>query len=400
MRWHAFFNGYLEVALWGEHPERVINMAMSRGLQLWDICRAGEGRYLLKVRLGGFKAMRSMARRSRCRLKIVGKRGLPFFFMRVKRRKVLAAGFLLFCVGLYILSSFVWFIEITGNKKVKTERIRQSITSRGVRIGMPKSVFDREKIKDGLLADIPELAWAGIRIEGTRVIIEVAEKTLIPGEDENKPADLVARRDGKIEELLILTGTSLVKEGDVVNKGQVLILGITYPKIQVNQDGRVTPAGESQKVRARGLVRARVRHTAVGECPVREERYRDTGAEVTAVNLRYRGREIKIKGPREIPFERYRMIRRVETIAAGRIPGGPVELITITYLEQKHEVCEWGIEGAYLEAVRRARKGVLEELPPDCRIISETHEPVNTGEAGLVRARLTMETMEDIGAYR
>ncbi|MDI6606744.1 MAG: sporulation protein YqfD, partial [Candidatus Omnitrophota bacterium] len=81
-------------------------------------------------------------------------------------------------------------------------------------------------------------------------------------------------------------------------------------------------------------------------------------------------------------------------------PVGPVELITVTYLEQRHEIYEWGVEGAYLEAVRRARRAVLEELPPDCRIISEAHEPVTTGEAGLVKARITVDTVEDIGTYR
>ena len=52
MKWYAKITGYVEISLLGEHPERVINMAMSRGLYLWDIKQLDEGLFTIKVEIG------------------------------------------------------------------------------------------------------------------------------------------------------------------------------------------------------------------------------------------------------------------------------------------------------------------------------------------------------------
>ena len=400
MDWQRGLTGYLEIALWGEDPERVINMAMSRGIYIWDIHQREEGCFLLKIRVGGYKALRHLVRRSSCRVKITRKKGLFFYLMRAQKRKVLVGGFLFFCLALYILSSFVWFIEVSGNKKVETNRIEQTLRVNGLKVGVLKSGLDSDKIKDILLIDIPELAWAGIRIQGTKVIVEVAEKTLIPVDEETRPADIVARSGGKIEEVLVLTGTPLINVGNIVEKGQTLIEGLAYPQIQINQDGSISPGGTPERIRARALVRARVRRSRTGECLISEEKDFDTGAETRVVVIRFRGYELLISGPKTVPYERYRVVTHAKTLLAGRIPGQPVELVTIVYLEQKHEIYDWGLAGAYQEAVVRAKNSVLTELPADYRVITEEHEPLLSKKADLVRVQYEIETIEDIVVYR
>ncbi len=400
MDWQRGVTGCLEIVLSGESPERVINMAMSRGIYIWDIQRTKEGNFLLKIRVGGYKALRHLVRRSSCRMKIVKKKGLFFYLLRAKKRKVLVTGLLFFCIVLYILSSFVWFIEISGNKKVETQRIEQTLEVHGLKVGVLKSGFDSEIIKDKLLRDIPELAWAGIRVQGTKVIIEVAEKTLVPADEETKPADIIARVGGKVEEVLVLTGTPFIKVGDIVEKGQTLIGGLVYPQIQINEDGSITPAGTPEQIRARALVRARILRSRTGECYIREEKDLDTGAETKVTFIRFRGQDIIIRGPKTVPYERYRLVSHVKNLSVGRIPGWSVELFTVVYLEQKHEVYDWGLAGAYQEAVARAKNDLFRELPADYRIILEEHEPLLSKKADLVRVQYVLETVENIVAYR
>lgn len=399
MDWYVGIGGYLEVILWGESPERVVNMALSRGIYLWDIRQVEKGRFLLKVKLGGYKALRHLVRRSSCRLRIVKKIGLPFHIMRAKKRKVLVSGLLFFCIALYILSSFVWFIEVKGNQKVSTDRIIKEVRSSGLKIGVPKNSLQRERIKYELITKIPELAWSALHLEGTRIVIEVAERTLIPDGDERQPADMIARVEGKIEEILVLKGTTMVKEGDYVNKGQLLISGLVYPQIQVNDNGSITPSGVPERVRARALVRAKVHRDIIGVCPMREEIYRDTGAQTKVIMIRFMGRDVIVQGPRKVPYRYFRQVSQVKPYLAGRIPWGPVELHTIVYIEQSHEVREWGIEGAYEEAQHRAKNKLLEELPLDYRIEEEGHEPVSSEDNSLVMVRYYIETIEDIGSY-
>lgn len=399
MNWYRWLIGYLEIALYGEYPERVINMAMSRGIQMWDIRQHEQGFFMIKIRLGGLKALRHLVRRCGCRLKITRRKGLPVIVMRAQKRKVLVLGLFFFLATLYILSSFVWFINVAGNEEISQEKILEQVEKYGLKIGVPKAGIDQDIIQKKLLLDIPELSWCSVQIEGTKVKIEIAEKTGLLASEERETADIIARAEGKIAELLVLKGTSLVHEGEQVQKGQTLISGLIYPQIQINQDGTVTPSGIPQRVRARGLIRAHVVHTQIGMCFLKEEKDLDTGNETTVVLLRFRGREVIIKGPKTIPYERYRKVTQTKTLVGGRNPEWIVELVTTVYIEQQHFTNEWGLEGAYQEAVKRAKNKVLENLPDDYRIIAERHQPVSPEKKDVVYAKYVLETIEDIGIY-
>ncbi|MFY9174911.1 MAG: sporulation protein YqfD [Peptococcia bacterium] len=399
MDWQLGVKGYLEISLTGTNPERVINMAMSRGINVWDIRHDAQGRLRCKIRIGGYKALRYLVRRSGCRIRIERKQGLPFLLHRVKKRKVLVAGIVAFCVIIYVLSGFVWFLEVTGNEQVATEIILQNVEKNGLKVGQLKRGLQREYLMEQLLLEIPELAWATIHVQGTKIVIEVAEKTLPPEGGVSQPADLIARIGGKIEELLILKGTPLVKEGDLVQAGQTLIEGVFYPQIQINTDGSITPSGEPEPVRAQGLVRARVVRELEASCPLKEELLQDTGQEVKVKLLSWQGGDLVLFGQRTVPFAKYRQIKEARTLYEGRKLKGPIEVITIVYREQESKIKNWGLEGAYQEAVRRARQQLNQELPEDCLVISEKAEPVSSEEEGLVKIIYSLETKEDIGGY-
>ena len=65
----------------------------------------------------------------------------------------------------------------------------------GLRTGLPKAGLDKEHLAAAMLLLEPELAWVGINIQGTLLVIEVVEKSRPPAGDE-RPAHLVAARDG------------------------------------------------------------------------------------------------------------------------------------------------------------------------------------------------------------
>lgn len=399
MNINALLTGYIEVVLKGDKPERVINMAMMRGIYLWDIRQEKDGCFYLKIRVGGYKALRHLVRRNECKVKIVKKRGFPFVLMRYKKRKVLALGIIFFCIVLYTLSSFVWFVEITGNERVELEKVISVVEANGLRVGVFKSSIDSENIKFQLLKNVPELSWVNIRIKGTKAIVEVVEKSTNPLSEDAHVGDIIAAMEGEIEELLVLSGTSLVKEGEKVKKGQVIISGLEYPHIILNEDGTYSPGGEPQMVRARGVVRARVVREIIGECMLNEEENIDTGEEISIVMIKYGDYNIILKGPKTVPYKHFRTITQSKRVLFGRNKERPVELVTIIYREQKHESRYWGIEGAYQEAINRARNELKGKLPEDYRIINEGASPVPTDNDSIVKVKYVLETIENIGEY-
>ncbi|HOB82301.1 MAG TPA: sporulation protein YqfD [Peptococcaceae bacterium] len=401
MKWISGLSGYVEVALQGSQPERIINMALSRGITIWDIRQEKPHQYRLKVSVGGYKAFRSLIRRSSCRVKLLQKKGIPFYLMKAKRRKVLVFGTFFFCLSLYFFSSFVWVVEVTGNKLVPAELILTKSQELGLKRGVPQKAVDCNELAESLLLEIPELSWVGIRGQGTKMIIEVAEKTFPPADDEKKPADLVARVDGVIEEILVMKGTPLVQEGDPVEKGQLLIAGYVYPQIIVAEDGQISPGGEPEAVRAKGVVRARVSRSKKMYCPIQETVLKDTGAEMQTICLNFGGKEIYLRGTKEAPYAHFRSIRQVKPLLEwkGRNLQGTVELITIVYKEQNCETHYWGIEGAFQEAARRAHEALRRELPQDYKIVNRSAEPIPWPDKGAVALKYVLETVENIGTY-
>lgn len=393
MKWTANLTGYVEIALWGENPERVLNMALSRGLVLWNIVSVTQTEYRLNVGLGSFRAICRLVRRSGCRLKIKRKRGLPFFFKQIKKRKVLVVGTFLFCLILYLLSSFVWFVEVIGNKEVARELVLEKAVKYGLKRGVPQASVNNNLVAEKLLGEIPQLSWVGIHEQGTKIIIEVAEKTLPPSNNENTPANLIARTEGEIVELLVLQGTPLVEEGARVRAGQILILGLIYPEVSIGETGEISPAGEPRAVRAKGLVRARVFREASEFCSLKEKLTADTRRKKAALYLKFGDKEVYLKGSNKNPFHQYRVIRQRKSLSFQDL-----ELIRIIYQEQKSEILERHLEEAFEEAARRAREIVWQKVPSECKIISQSFEPWEGQKDGIM-VKYKLETIEEIGRY-
>ena len=248
--WH-YLQGYLEISVTGAEIERLLNLAVSRGLHFWDLRRFQSKAYL-KILVSDFKALRALVRISRCKVRIERKVGLPFWVAKGRRRKGLIAGALLFCLFLYFFSSFIWFIKIEGLEQLSEEEVLALADELGVRPGVLKSSLDFRHLENQLVLKDARIAWVGFSLKGSLLQIEVVE-SINRAQTEESPADLIASKDGLVEEILVLNGEARVEPGEVVERGQVLIAGEIRPKSTDYFAGEELPVLE---VRDRGTVSA------------------------------------------------------------------------------------------------------------------------------------------------
>lgn len=410
----SFLLGYVNILVRGEALEKFVNMAASRGIYLWDITRVEEDKILVKVRLSAVRPLRHIARKTRCRFFIRNREGLPFLMARLQRRKTLAVGAIIFLATLYILSSFVWFIDVKGNRALGTREILQAAEKAGLARGIPKWRFAASEVEKAIREQLPAVSWTGVYIKGTRVIIEIAEKTVPDNQRTHQgPVHIVARKAGLIEEVLVLTGHPAVKDGDTVVEGQVLISGeIPPPEEELQLPQIETPPGEEAEqqpeavpgptyVHANGIVRARIWYEDYGEAPVVEKGQRQTGNTVTRLCMKIGAKEIILTGPKEIPFIHYKTETNVKRPPQWRNIKLPVELITVKYLELENYREERGRDGARRLAEKRALASVEKKLPREARVLQRRIEEVNVGKPEqLVRVKVFLETLEEIGAEK
>lgn len=382
-------------------PERLINLCLVNRFPLRNVEKREDYLYF-DLPLAFFFRLRPLVRRSGCRVRIVARLGLPFTWSRIRRRPTLLLTGLTIISFLYLSSFFVWHVEVKGNETLSTESILDQAARAGLRPWVWRPALNRDAIVRDMIIGLPALAWVGINFKGTKAVIEVVEKTLPPDIVSLGPGDLVARREGIIEEVLVLQGEAVVEKGDVVLAGDILIRGqvsapppyTTYPV-----EGQEPPPLQSMPLRARGRVLARTWYEDYMELPLVERVPVPTGRTVSQRRLNIGGREIVISGPRQVPFRAYTEKRRELALPLPLEDKLFVKLIVSHYAEQ--EMVERRIsrtEGRRL-LQRRLRAALMEQIPVGARIEGEEAEfIVETGD--MVALRMNIEVIEDIAQFR
>ena len=264
-----YLAGYLEIALIGPRPERILNLAASERLELWHV-RHRPDRLLARLRLADVRRARRLARRAGLRLRFARRTGLPFLWVRLRWRFGLLTGALLTAAALLYFAGHVWVVQVRGAEAVDARAVLRVAADLGLRPGAWRGGLEMTAVERGLTQRIPQLAWTGITLQGTRAVIQVVERhTVLPPQPVQR-TDLVAERPCQIVRLVVLAGHAVVREGDVVRPGQLLIEGVEKVRENaVKAPGEPAPDPDIplRDVQARGIVEARCWYQAYYELP-------------------------------------------------------------------------------------------------------------------------------------
>lgn len=234
-----WLKGYVIIEVKGKFLERFINLCINKGIYLWNI-KKSQNTLKVCISVRGFKLLRAPCRKTGSVCNIKSKKGLPFVLKRHKKRKAFLVGLILFFIAIFYLSSFVWVIEIEKTDNISTDEIRNILTTCGFTSGMLKYKIDPEEIKNKALLTEPRLSWLWVNVKGTVAYVEVKEKRMAePPIDINQPCHVVASRSGVIKSIIVRRGAAIVKEGDTVTEGQIIVSGVTEGFVPVHADADV-----------------------------------------------------------------------------------------------------------------------------------------------------------------
>ena len=222
---YRFFCGILEVEFFGIYPEKIINLCAKNRIAVWNV-HYGNNKIRLFITVKDFKRLPKILKRSGLRLHILNKTGFPFFINRYKRRFGIFAGIVIFFAVLQFMSGFIWIIEVEGNKTVTDREILAICKDLGIKTGVKRNSIDTKNTPQDLLLKTDKLSWGSFNIEGCKLTVNVTE--IVPKTEDNTVAtNLKAAKDGIIEKIDVTSGNPVVKVGDIVKKGDLLVSGIT-----------------------------------------------------------------------------------------------------------------------------------------------------------------------------
>lgn len=208
----------------GVFCEKLLTEAIKNGLGISFPRKSG---YTMRgtVQAAEYRSLCKIARRLGLKMRIEKKHGIYFTLKRHRDKIGFAAGAIFAAAVVLFLNLFVWEINISGNKAVSSEEIMATLANSGLKTGTLRTAHDARKIEWNIMNDNKEIAWATVNIQGCCVNVVVSE-TRREAEmkyDDDKPVNIIAAKYGVIRKMDVFDGQGVVKVGDAVMKGDLLV---------------------------------------------------------------------------------------------------------------------------------------------------------------------------------
>ena len=383
-RLFRFIHGYVVIIIEGYFVEKFVNICLNKQINLWNIKRKKSGVMQANVDLKSFKNLRKIAKKTKCKVKIRKKVGLRFVFNKYKKRKTFALSLILIALLLVLNSMFIWNIEIVGETDIPNEEILSQLDSLGVKVGTLRFSIDAKRIENKIRLERQDIAWIGLDIKGTNMqvnIVEKVEKPEIINPDEY--CNIISQYDGIITKISVKNGTAIVKENDVITKGQLLVMGMIEGK---NVEDRYVHADAEIEAKVWRTTKKKVYLNAT-EVVRNGELEKKTQIAVKNFKINFYKNDTN--------FKMYDKITKESNMKLFSNLYIPIKIIEYEYYELQENNLVYTMEEAKNKAVEEAREELKEKLAEDSNVVNETVTFNEYNDS--VEAEVTWESIEAIG---
>lgn len=261
-----YLRGYVKFITRSEAVERFINLCAHHHIPLWG-GRKKEQEFTAYTSVDGYRRIHSQASKAGVRTRILERHGLPFVLHRYRKRLGIAVGVGLFVLFLVISQQFIWVIQVEGCERMEPQQLVNALEELGVKRGTLKSTVDAKQVQQEMLIKVNDLAWSALNLRGTTATLVIRERVLPPQKiDTNVPANVVATQDGQIKRMKVTDGKAVLKVGDTVRAGEIIVSGIYEDRW-----------GLTHLLRAKAQVTAHVPQTLETRVPLEQTAIKPTG---------------------------------------------------------------------------------------------------------------------------
>lgn len=157
-------------------------------------------------------------------------KGRMLWLYRLILNPFLAVGIALFSLILALSSDLVLGVSYLGNGNVYYREVEEYLLDKKVATFSRFSSFDENILADEILKNSKRFSFVTCKKRGNYLEIELILKENQANIKDNSQKELVCSLDGVVDKIYLYSGTALVKEGDLVKKGDLLVGGYAVIK--------------------------------------------------------------------------------------------------------------------------------------------------------------------------
>lgn len=376
--------GYLNVEIEGYYIERFINISKNEKVLIWNLKRKKDVTLNIKVGVNEFRKICKIARKTKCKIKINSKRGIPFILNKYRKRKIFLILLILIAFLIFLSSNFVWNVDIKEENDEELENIRQDIYNAGLNIGKFKGDINTKEIINKLRLERQDIAWMGIELKGTNAIVKIVKSTDKPDIiNENEYCSIVSDKAGIITKISAQNGTANVQVGDIVNVGDVLVNGW--------MEGKYTGI---RYVHAIGEIQAKVWYTKHKNISYKITERRETGNLEDKYSIKFNNFEINFNKK----LSKFKIYDTIETEDKLKLFSDfylPISIIKITNKEVEEIQKTYEVEEAKNVGIQELQNELDAEIENKESIVNKIINTYENDES--IDVYVTYEVLENIG---
>ncbi|AWK53050.1 sporulation protein YqfD [Clostridium beijerinckii] len=349
-------------------PEKILNILWKNEIYTCNIVKIDLTTIRFIIYFKDYKEAEMLIKKYKGKVRIVKTSGIIVLLMKMKRKVSLVIGILMFFIVIYILSNYIWAIDIQTQKNLSPFEIRQQLSSIGIKPGLNKSQVDVYEIEKKMEDLNSQIMWIRIRVEGSTLKLVIKEKVNPPSTEKVLFNQVVAKMDGEVKRVYTNSGNPAVIPGDIVKAGDDLILPI---------QGR---EGFEQEVKPNGTVIANTFYEKFMEVQISGEKLERTGEKNSDIYLSFFGKKIYLEKAIN-PFHYYDKIEEKDGVVNKTI-----------YFKKEGKTVKLDKDNTVKEATEKLQESLRKTLSNDAKIIDKkiTVDDINDGKI-LVKVTFTVE---------
>lgn len=333
----------------GTSPERFLNLCARHEIDVWGIEYREPNCLRISMHARAFLSIAPVARRSACRIRIVGRSGMHYGAKRLWKKKLLLGALAVFAGICILMNTMVFSFEFTGYETVRPRQILEVMQKNGLDFGTFKKDVDASDLRNVILREIPELIWFTVTFHGSHATVDVRERDPVPEVvNEALAADVVSDFHGIIRDMSVYKGQAQVKTGDIVTPGSLLVSGA----VELRLDGKTLVT------HARADILADVWYKTTLALPLTGTAKTPTGREKTRWALILGKKRINFYKNDGKVFDNYDKIIKRHTLSLGGWEF-PVTLVEERYIEYETYDAAWTAADLAADLTATARRITL-----------------------------------------